>query len=95
MTHYENISHRAVRVLGTQTIDRMSDPQVGLLNKELKYLVDSHQSADKVTEEIEGAYEMSSTRFRPVRTNTCWAEDRKSQGRWDQRQLPIKMNGAQ
>ena len=59
MTHYENISHRAVRVLGTQTIDRMSDPQVGLLNKELKYLVDSHQSADKVTDaEIEGAYEM-------------------------------------
>ena len=58
-THYETISHRAVRVLGTQTIDRMSDPQVGLLNKELKYLVDRHQSADKVTDaEIEGAYEM-------------------------------------
>jgi hypothetical protein len=37
----------------------MSDPQVGLLNKELNYLVDKHQSADKVTDsEIEGAYEM-------------------------------------
>ncbi len=58
-SQYKLISQRAVQVLGTQTIDRMSDPQVGLLNKELKYLVDSHQSADKVTDaEIEGAYKM-------------------------------------
>lgn len=58
-THYESISHRAVRVLGRETVNRMSDPQVGLLNKELNYLVEKRQSADKVTDaEIEGAYEM-------------------------------------
>ena len=58
-THYESISHRAVRVRGRETIDRMSNPQLGLLNKELKYMVDKRQSADKVTDaEIEGAYEM-------------------------------------
>jgi hypothetical protein len=58
-SQYKLISQRAVQVLGSQTIHRMSDPQVGLLNKELKYLVDRHQSADKVTDaEIEGAYEM-------------------------------------
>ncbi len=57
-THYKIISHRAVQVLGRETIDRMSDPQVGL-NNELNYLVERHQSADKVTDaEIEVAYEM-------------------------------------
>ena len=57
--HYKIISHRAVQVLGRETRDRMSDPQVGLLNNELNYLVERHQSADKVTDaEIEGAYEM-------------------------------------
>ena len=56
--HYKIISHRAVQVLGRETIDRMSDPQVGL-NNELNYLVERHQSADKVTDaEIEVAYEM-------------------------------------
>jgi hypothetical protein len=58
-SHYQLISDRTFRLLGSHTIFRLSDPQLGLLNKALTRLVDGHQSALKVTDaEIEGAYEM-------------------------------------
>jgi len=58
-SQYKLISQRAVQVLGTQTIDRMSSPQIGLLNKSLDRILERRKSADLVTDaEIEGAYEM-------------------------------------
>jgi len=58
-SQYKLISQRAVQVLGAQTIDRMSSPQIGLLNKSLDRILERRKSADLVTDaEIEGAYEM-------------------------------------
>ncbi len=58
-SQYKLISQRAVQVLGTQTIDRMSSPQRGLLNKSLDRILERRKSVDLVTDaEIEGAYEM-------------------------------------
>jgi hypothetical protein len=55
---FEIISHKAVQVLGSDRVDRMSDPQVNLLNAALDRLVEKRGSASNVTPaEIEGQYE--------------------------------------
>ena len=55
---FEIISHKAVQVLGKEQVDRMSDPQVNLLNAALDRLVEKRGSAANVTPaEIEGQYE--------------------------------------
>jgi hypothetical protein len=57
-TQYDALSLKAVEVLGQQVVDRMSDAQVGLLNKALDRLLEKAASVDKVTPaEIEGQYE--------------------------------------
>jgi|GEM_PF-2656333 len=56
---YKAISEKAVRVLGSAVIRAMSTPQIGLLNRELDWILERHQSVDTITDaEIEGAYEM-------------------------------------
>ena len=59
-TQYVAISEKAVRILGSDVINRMSDPQVGLLNRALdRLLADHNGDAASVTKaEIEGEYEM-------------------------------------
>ena len=57
-TQYDALSDKAVKVLGQQVVDRMSDAQVGLLNKALDRLLAKAGSVDKVTPaQIEGQYE--------------------------------------
>ena len=57
-SHLDAISHKAVRVLGHDVIDRMSDPQLNLLDRALARLVAKRGSAEAVSDlEIEGQYE--------------------------------------
>ena len=57
-SHLDAISHKTVRALGHNVIDRMSDPQVNLLDRALARLVAKGDSADAVSDlEIEGQYE--------------------------------------
>jgi len=57
-THLDTMLHKAVRALGYNVIDRMSDPQVNLLDRALARLVAKGDSADAVSDlEIEGQYE--------------------------------------
>ena len=58
-TQLDALSHKAVKVLGNQTINQMSDPQVNLLDRALGRLLERHQgNVDSVTPaEIEGQYE--------------------------------------
>ena len=57
---YEALSLKAVQVLGSDVIRRMSEPQVGFLNMGLDRVLERHKGdVDSVTPaEIEGAYEM-------------------------------------
>jgi len=57
-TWLETLSHKAVKVLGHNVIDRMSDPQVNLLDRALARLVAKMGPAEAVSDlEIEGQYE--------------------------------------
>jgi len=57
-TQLDAKSHKAVKVLGHNVIDRMSDPQVNLLDRALARLVAKRGSAEAVSAlEIEGQYE--------------------------------------
>ena len=67
---FEIISHKALQVLGKEQIDRMSDPQVNLLNAELGRLVEKRGSAANVTPaEGEGHYLVVMTLALPTALN--------------------------
>jgi len=55
----DDLSLKAVKILGKDVVDKMSDAQVGLLNKALDRLLTRHKGkVDSVTPaEIEGQYE--------------------------------------
>jgi len=57
-SHLDAISHKTVRALGHNVIDRMSDPQVNLLDIALARLVAKRGPAEAVSDlEIDGQYE--------------------------------------
>ena len=58
-TQYDAISRKAVQVLGQEVVDRLSDPQLDLLERALDRMLEYHKGkAETVTpEEIEGQYE--------------------------------------
>jgi len=57
-SEYDAISRKAVEVLGQATIDSMSDPQLGLLNRALDRILHRRLTANAVTpDEIIGQYE--------------------------------------
>ena len=58
-TQYDALSRKAEKVIGQETVDRMSDAQLGLRNKALDRLLADHQgNAESVTPaEIKGQYE--------------------------------------
>ena len=57
-TQHDALSHKAVKTLGKAVVDRMSDAQVGLLNRALDRLLLKRKSVEAISpEEIEGQYE--------------------------------------
>ncbi len=56
---YDALSHKAVKVLGHEVIEQMSDPQINLLDRALGRVLLRHKgNVETVTPaEIEGQYE--------------------------------------
>ena len=56
---YERLSEKAVKVIGRNQIDAMSNAQINLLNGSLDRILRSHGTVDTITDlELIGAYEM-------------------------------------
>ena len=56
---YDQLSHKAVRVIGKDRIDILSPAQINLLNSSLVRIIARRGSTEAVTEmELIGAYEM-------------------------------------
>ena len=56
---YERLSKKAVKVIGRNQIDAMSNAQINLLNGSLDRILRRHGTVDTITDlELIGAYEM-------------------------------------